>query len=242
MYLLNYIHFILYVFILITTYILTYSIMFPYNVLTSILFGWSLYAMVTIGHDCMHQTFSPYSTLNQIISYVCLNGIVMPSHVWMKEHQFHHANPGHPDDHMILDVPNNYFYNIKQLLLSKHDIKPVEELSKLPLLVSMLFLPLYCVPIIWLTTLTSFAYLSLTPHIIEPDIRSLDHTQLKLPEEIAINIFPKSHFYTFLAGALNIHATHHMNTRWTRSELMKEAIGHDCKNIHSIKEYWRLIN
>ena len=82
MYLLNYIHFILYVFILITTYILTYSIMFPYNVLTSILFGWSLYAMVTIGHDCMHQTFSPYSTLNQIISYVCLNGIVMPSHVW----------------------------------------------------------------------------------------------------------------------------------------------------------------
>ena len=241
MYGLNYIHLILYVSILCTSYYVTLWVIFPYNILSSMILGWSLYAMVTVGHDCMHRTFSPYPTVNKILSYVCLNGILMPRHVWMTEHQFHHANPGHPDDHMILDG-NNYFYYMKELILSKHDIQLVEELSKLPLIVALLFLPLYCIPIVWLITLTSFAYLSLVTHIVDPNIRTLDHTQPKAPEEIAVNIFPRSHLFTFLAGGLNIHATHHMNPRWTRSELMSEAIKHECKSIHTVKQYWQLIS
>ena len=240
MYTLNYIHLLLYTFIFSVSYYTTYSIGFPYNMISSIPLGWVLYAFVTVGHDCMHGNFSPNVSFNKILSYICLNGIVMPNHVWMKEHQFHHSNPGHPDDHMILDG-KSFLDDIKQLLFSKHDIKPIEELSKLPLLIMLLFLPLYCVPIIWLTTLTSFAYLSLTPHIIDPNIRTLDHTKPKAPEEIAINIFPTSHLYTFIAGGLNIHATHHMNPRLTRYELMLESINHECKNIHTIKEYWYLL-
>lgn len=241
MYLLNYIHLLFYLFILSGSYYLTFSLVFPYNLLTSVVLGWSLYAMVTIGHDCMHQTFSPYANFNKMLSFICLNGIVMPNHIWMKEHQFHHANPGHPDDHMILDG-RNFFHYIKELLLSKHDTQLVEELSKVPLLVALLCLPLYCVPVIWLTTLTSFAYLSLVTHIVDPNIRTLDHTHPKVPEEIAVNIFPRSHLFTFLAGGLNIHATHHMNPRWTRSQLMEESKDHKCKSINTIMEFWQLIN
>ena len=237
---LNYIHLAIYIVSMITSYFLTLSIIFPYNLLTSVVLGWSLYAMVTVGHDCMHESFSPYPKLNTFLSYVCLNGIVMPRETWMKEHQFHHSNPGHPDDHMILDG-KNYFYNIKQLLLSKHDIKPIQELSKVPLLIALLFLPFYCIPVVWLITLTSFAYLSLTPHIVEPNIRLLDHTKPKPAEEIAIDIFPTSHLYTLMAGGLNIHATHHMNPRWTRSQLMTESTQHNCKTISTLLQYWELI-
>jgi fatty acid desaturase len=178
--------------------------------------------------------------MNQILSYVCLNGIVMPRRVWILEHQFHHANPGHPDDGMILDS-NSFLGDIKQLLLSKHDTKLVEELAKLPLIVAMLFLPLYCLPIIWITTLSSFAYLSLATHIVDPNIRELDHESPKAAEDIALNIFPKSHLFTFLAGGLNIHAAHHLNPRWTRWELMQESDNHPSKKIETVKDYWYLI-
>ena len=240
MYILNYIHLFLYIIILVASYYATYVLIFPLNILTCVPFGWSLYAMVSVGHDCAHDNFSPYSKMNQILSYVCLNGIVMPRRVWILEHQFHHANPGHPEDNMILDS-NSFLSDIKQLLLSKHDTKPVEELAKLPFIVAMLFLPLYCLPIIWITTLSSFAYLSLATHIVDPNIRELDHESPKAAEDIALNIFPKSHLFTFLAGGLNIHAAHHLNPRWTRWELMQESDNHPSKKIETVKDYWYLI-
>jgi len=239
-YFLNYIHLNLYLIIFILSYYITYTYKFPSCLISSITLGWSLYALVTVGHDCMHKNFSPYPKLNKILSYLFLNGILMPRDVWQEEHSYHHSNPGSPEDGMILDG-NNFFCEIKNLLCSKHNTTILKELGKLPLIISLLFLPLYCIPIIWLTTLCSFAYLSLSTHIVEPNIRTMDHNKLKAAEDIALNIFPHSHFFCFLAGGLNIHACHHKNPRWTRQELFKEAKKDGYKEINTIYEFINLL-
>ena len=105
MYLFNYIHLSLYLLIFGGSYYCTYMYK-PWCLLSSIPLGWSLYAFVTIGHDCMHKNFSPYPKFNMILSYIFLNGILMPREIWQKEHSFHHSNPGAPEDHMILDGGN----------------------------------------------------------------------------------------------------------------------------------------
>ena len=240
MYLLNYIHLILYILILFSSYYATYFYKFPICLLTSIPLGWSLYALVTVGHDCMHKNFSPYPIFNKVLSYLFLNGILMPRDVWQDEHSYHHSNPGSPEDHMILDG-NNFFCEIKNLLCSKHNTTILKELGKLPLIIALLFLPLYCIPIIWLTTLCSFAYLSLSTHIVEPNIRKMNHDEPKHAEDIALNIFPHSHFFCFLAGGLNIHACHHKNPRLTRQELFEEAKKDGYKEINNIREFFNLL-
>jgi len=71
----------------------------------------------------------------------------------------------------------------------------------------------------------------------------MDHSKPKQAEDIAVNIFPHSHLYCFLAGALNIHAPHHKNPRWTRSELFEEAKNPESKykSIHTIFEFYKLL-
>ena len=243
-YLLNYVHLVGYVSVFVASYYCTYTYK-PWCLLTSIPLGWSLFAMVSIGHDCMHGSFSPYPCVNSVLAYVCLNGVLVPRHVWQSEHETHHANPGCPEDGMILDG-DSVFAEIRNLLCTKHKTTFYGELGKVPLVIGLLFLPLYCVPLIWLSTLCSFAYLGLTTHILHPNIRTMDHSLPKHAEEIAWNIFPSSHVYCFLSGGLNIHGCHHTNPRWTRSELMHEATSNNATSteymtLHTIQEWWHLL-
>ena len=240
MYRLNYIHASVYFLVVCGSYYAAYVHRSLISIPFSITLGWALFGLVTVGHDCMHGTFSPYPRLNAALSFICLNCIVMPNDVWQQEHSFHHSNPGAPDDHMILDG-GNFFGEIKHLLCSPHKTKWTQELAKLPLVVLLLLLPLYCVPIVWLTTLMSFAYLSLTTHIVIPNIREMDHTKPKAAEDIAINIFPGSQVYCLLAGGLNLHAPHHENPRWTRSQLFHEAKDTRYKSVNSLSEFWSLL-
>jgi hypothetical protein len=240
MYALNYIHLFGYVIILILSYYCTYMYR-PWCILSSIPLGWSLFALVGIGHDCMHGSFSPYPRVNTVLSYLCLNGLLMPRDVWQTEHQVHHTNPGCPEDTMILDG-GTVFTEIRNLLCSKHKTTIWGELHKTPLVIGLLFLPLYCVPLIWLSTLCSFAYFGLATHILHPHIRSMDHALPKHAEEIAWNIFPRSHVYCFLSSGLNIHGCHHKNPRWTRSELMHEATGTGYMSIDTVSELYDLLS
>jgi len=238
MYLLNYFHLIGYIFIFVLSYYSTYAYT-SWCLVSSIPLGWSLFALVTIGHDCIHGSFSPYPLVNTVLSYVCLNGILMPRSVWQEEHQLHHSNPGCPEDTMILDG-DSVLGEIRYLLCQKRNTYFLGEICKVPLVAALLCLPLYCIPLIWCTTLFSFAYLGLTTHILDPDIRTLDHDKPKDPHEIAWNILPKSHFYCFLAGGLNIHGCHHTNPRWTRSQLMHEASA-EYMTINTVYELWNLV-
>lgn len=238
MYLLNYIHLLLYVIILITSYYSTYSYKFPISLMSSISLGWSLYALVTIGHDCMHKNFSPYPKLNKLLSYLFLDCILMPKEVWQEEHSLHHLNPGDDNDNMLLQG-NNFFYEILNLVKSQKKVSFLKSLPKFPLIISLLFLPLYCLPIIWLSMVFSFAYLSLSAHIVKPNLKEWKGE--KKPEDIALNIFPRSHFYCFLAGGLNIHRCHHKNPRWTRKQLMIESKKHGYKSINNISEFINLL-
>lgn len=241
MYVLNYVHFTGYIMILAASYYCTYMYK-PWCLLSSVPLGWSLFALVSIGHDCMHGSFSPYPRVNTLLSYVCLNGVLVPRDVWQSEHQLHHTNPGCPEDGMILDG-GSVVSEIRHLLCSKHETTLCGELGKVPLVVGLLMLPLYCVPLVWLSTLCSFAYLGLTTHILDPNIRSLDHSLPKRAEDIAWNIFPSSHVYCFLSGGLNVHGCHHKNPRWTRSELMREAKSANAEymTINTPTELWDLV-
>ncbi len=239
MYLLNCIHLTLYVVVLCTAYYVAYVYRFPWCLGASPFLGWSLYALVTVGHDAMHQNFTPYPKLNKCLAFLCLDCILVPKEAWQEEHSLHHFNPGAPEDHMILDG-GNFFLEMKNLLLTPRKITFCGELPKIPLVVAMFLLPVYCVPIIWLTTIICFAYLALATHIVEPNLREWKDED-KTPENIALNIFPHSHAWCFLAGALNIHGPHHKNPRWTRQELMDEAKKEGYKEINSWGEYWSLL-
>ena len=238
LYMLNYIHLFLYIVIFILSYYITYTYKFPFCLFTSITLGWSLYAFVTIGHDCMHENFSPYHNLNKFLSYFFLNGILTSREAWQEEHSSHHHDPGNPNDNMILEG-TNIILNIVYLVKNQKKISISKQLFKLPLFISLIFLPFYCLPIIWLSMVLSFIYLSLSAHIIENNIR--DWKGEKKPEEIALNIFPHSYFFCFLAGGLNIHGCHHKNPRWTRQELFEEAEKQGYKEINTIKEFITLM-
>lgn len=240
MYSLNYLHAIIYFSTCFVSYYIAYVYMFPFCIPCSIMLGWSLFGLVTVGHDCMHGTFSPYPMVNNVLSFICLNCVLMPRSVWQEEHSFHHSNPGAPEDHMILEG-KHVFDELKHLLCGKHKTTWSQELTKIPLIVLLFLLPLYCVPLVWLTTLCSFAYLSLTTHIVSPNIRELDHTKPKHAKDIAINIFPSSHIYCLLAGGLNLHAPHHENPRWTRSQLMHESKDTQYKTINTVAEFLELL-
>ena len=237
MYLLNCIHLFLYIICFSSAY---YFASFPYAAIPcSIVLGWSLYALVTIGHDCMHRSFSPYPTLNKVLARIFLDGILMPSYVWQQEHSGHHAEPGNPHDTMLLDG-GTFWVELYNLIKAQKTLTLTENLAKLPLLVALLFLPLYCLPIIWFSMIASFMYLSLTPHITHPHLRLQTKEQRCNPKYVAWNIFPKSHLYTFLAGGLNIHGCHHQNPRWTRYQLMQEA-NEEYMTIDSVEGFLTLL-
>lgn len=237
-YILNYVHLILYIITFVMSYYVTYTYKFPFCLFTSITLGWSLYAFVTIGHDCMHQNFSPHPKINEFLSFIFLNGIITPREIWQEEHSLHHSNPGNPDDNMILEC-TNIISDIIHLVKTQKKIPLSKELFKAPLFISLLFLPLYCLPIIWLSMILSFIYLSLSAHIIETNLRNWDGE--KKPEDIALNIFPHSHLFCFLAGGLNIHGCHHKNPRWTRQELFEEAKKEGYKEINTVSEFVYLL-
>lgn len=221
-YALNYVHLFVYSMVCSGSYygILTGTYI-ALNIGMSFLLGWSLYGLVTIGHDCVHGNFSPYATVNHVLSIVCLNMILMPWHQWKEEHSSHHQDPGHDDDHMLL-IGATWSGRWKHILCSQQPIPWKYQLCKVPLLVALCFLPWYGLPFIWWTFIACFIYLSLTPHLTTPHLKEWDKDE-KQAADIAWNIFPSSHVYTLLAGGLNIHGCHHHNCKWTRSELMHEA-------------------
>ena len=238
-YVLNYVHLILYLICFSSAYYNAYS-----NHVTcvpcSIVLGWSLYAFVTIGHDCMHQSFSPYTGLNKILATFFLNGILMPTYVWQQEHSSHHADPGNDHDNMLLDGPT-FFSQLCNLIKRQKTLSIQENLAKVPLLVALLLLPLYCLPIVWCSMVLSFMYLSLTAHITHPHLRMQTKEQRSNPKNIAWNIFPRSHLFTLLAGGLNIHSCHHENPRWTRSQLMQKACSQQYMTIDTWQGFLTLI-
>ena len=234
-YLLNYLHLLGYTVVFGAAY---YIVLFYRFVPASIILGWCLYAFVTIGHDCIHGSFSPYPRLNYTLSFICMNMILMPREKWKEEHSAHHRDPGNEEDNMLL-IGGNFFFELKHLLLSQRPTPLVQELPKVPLLVGLCFLPWYCLPLVWISMLWCFMYLSLSPHITDPHLRAWDKE--KLAEEIALNIFPASHLYTFLAGGLNIHGCHHKNCKWTRSELMQEARADGYMRIDTVGKFLTLL-
>ena len=86
------------------------------------------------------------------------------------------------------------------------------------------------------------SYTVTSSHIIEQNIRLLSSKQRQEAHVVACNIFPQSMIYTFLAGALNIHAMHHLNPRLTRQQLMQQYVEHpEQMNIMTLKGYYQLI-
>ena len=236
-YLLNYLHLSAYTVIFIAAYYVTLVYRF---VPTAFVIGWCLYAFVTVGHDCIHGSFSPYTRVNKMLSFICMNMIRMPREKWKEEHSSHHRDPGSESDNMLL-VGGNFFLELKHLLVSQKPTPFIKELPKLPLLCGLCFLPWYCLPVVWISMIWCFMYLSLSPHITDPHLLSWPVEKEKVAEDIALNIFPCSHLYTFLAGGLNIHGCHHKNCKWTRSELMAEAQTEGYKCINTLSDFFKLL-
>ena len=240
-FILNYIHFVLYVAICVGSYYGAYTANNPLTeCLLACWLGWSVYALVTIGHDCIHGSFSPYPCINDVLAFICMDMLLMRKARWKKEHSNHHADPGGVDDHMLLEG-GRWWLEMKHLLAANRPHSIWDEVPKLPMVVAMCLLPLYCLPLIWLSMLLSFMYLSLSTHILDPHLRTWNAEQKKTSEDVAWNIFPQSHLYTFLAGGLNIHGCHQKNFKWTRSELMMEATQEGYHAIDTWAQFTHLL-
>lgn len=212
----------------------------PIECFLACILGWSIYALVTVGHDCIHGSFSPFPPINDALAFVCMSMLLMPKSRWKKEHSDHHADPGGVDDHMLLEG-GKWWLEMKHLLAANRAHSMWDEVPKLPMFVALCLLPLYCLPLVWLSMLLSFMYLSLSTHILDPHLRTWDAEKKETPEDVAWNIFPQSHFYTFLAGGLNIHGCHHKNCKWTRSELMREAELGEYHDIRTCTQFAHLL-
>lgn len=78
-----------------------------YRAFTSIVIGWSLYGIGTIGHDALHNSFSSNKTYNKIIGFVCLDMFIITSDDWSYLHnEIHHKHLHEEQDIMSLNGKN----------------------------------------------------------------------------------------------------------------------------------------
>jgi fatty acid desaturase len=269
-YLLTWIHLILYQIIFLISYqnisIDDYVLK---SICFSIIFGWSIYALSSIGHDASHHNFSPWKFINQLMVFICIDCLIMSSKIWDYNHNvLHHNHIFSVNDYMKIVGSNIFeevFNFIKQGFMRPNSIKffewyhkkkSIEEkqnwLTKIFFLIReyrICQLPFFYM--IWslgflygLISITSMIfsllYLTYITHGLRKNLNSGDEKRkdsVQFQLDNSWDIFPTSHFFNFITGGINAHATHHVYPHSTRFELT-----YQCKNVYKkYPEHYRSV-
>jgi fatty acid desaturase len=220
-YTLTHIHF----FIYLATFCLSSYTFFTYEackLLSSIMIGWSAFALGTLGHDAHHNSLSNNIKLNKAIAYMFMDMMLFSSKDWIYLHNdVHHKYLMDERDIMFLSGESfvSEFLHVLQshIMLARKDKNIMKRhLPKLPFYYFLFSLRLYSVTV-FITYMLCLSYLTYITHSYRRQ-SSYKPTSREFHLDNTWDIYPKSHFVSMLTGGINAHATHHIYPHATRSE------------------------
>ena len=224
--------------------------------LYSIVFGWSWFALLMVGHDAMHRAFAPWQWVNETVAFLTLDCLLFSRATWLHGHHvIHHAQPHSKEDEMYLrgdSLPED-MWNLLRMVLGylASDVARLVRRPRWHEWVGMgvrigLFwalLPLALLPAI--VFLLFFGnYLGLLSHSLSVDRRGAD--QLVRQLRSTWDLYPESFVASLLTGGLNAHATHHVFPSLPRgaqkwgARVLREEAGAEYRCIQSLTGIWTL--
>eukprot|EP01084_Bolivina_argentea_P156128 272079_1 len=224
----SFIHCILYVIIFFCTYYQTATCYINYYYIHFLIYscisGWSIFGLISIGHDACHKSLCPHQTklgnfLNQFFSWLLLDCLAMSSFEWSKMHWEH--------DHYGIfgtGIPKKY-YGPKGILISFYDLLCADwrriinrniGWKRLCLgIIIRYILYFYCglIPFIF-NTISALMWMNIFFNI--PHVNASKYINYGNDKNIMIiicqqtwDIMPSNYIMSFISFGLNAHATHH---------------------------------
>ena len=224
--------------------------------------GWSIFGMISIGHDACHKSLFPHKTrfghfLNQLFSWFFLDCLAMSSYEWSQMHWDH-------DHYGIIGegIPSKY-YGSTGIFRGFWDIitKDFKRIIQRKLgwkrlifgVIIRYILWFYCglIPFIF-NTMTALIWMNIFFNIPHVDAaRYINYGKNKSNIMVIIcrqtwDIYPGNHFMSFISFGLNAHATHHCFPTIPRylhgnaGEILDKHLGHNYKKCDNFEHYMYL--
>lgn len=243
-YYLTWVHLILYQIIFWVSYYYTlFNSIFSY--ISAIILGWCVFAHLMIGHDAYHNALIPKQIshfkisnydydLNRMMVILCADSFGMYTTIW-NEHKYHHQHINDDYDQMtlrgkyiIIEFMRCAFlmYISLSVWIVETIISPkISHIISRPLgmifyysISSMSILKFY----LMVTTMgLCFGYLTFVTHL---SVSMKNQHTIKYQLDNTYDIFRESHFWLFMCGAINVHATHHIYMDAPRSKLYELSL------------------
>ena len=245
-----YIHFILYCF----TFYKSYNISLNGSVLYPIICGWSLFGLLSVGHDKLHKSKTRF---NRIMAFCCLDLFTFNSTEWIYYHnKIHHCNLKSKEDFMGLhgDTFISEFYNLIYTHIFRKNTERYTHIVRIPYYILLFRLRWYQIILIYIALFSCAAYFTYITHI-HNDICFNDNgnnnngnnnNDIIYILNNTIDIYPNSHICGFLMGGFNAHATHHCFPTCNRSNIyeksliLKNKYPNNYKCINNIVDLYKL--
>lgn len=190
-------------------------------------FGWGLFGLTTIGHDCLHYSFDKSRWVNELVAFLCLDCCVMSTKMWRTLHnEIHHKELKGARDEMCL-VGDNFVGEMK-FFITANSSKTAFCVSRLPFfffLVSQYhFASIIGIAVVYIWCALYLTYITHCRPTIDVDspvsAKEIELSSIEYKLNHSWDVFPQSYFVNLLTGGINVHATHHVYPRATRSESM----------------------
>ena len=211
---------------------------------------WSVFGLMTIGHDCGHHAFFPFDNqlsrqLDKILQIILIDGAGFSHEVWNKAHTVHHAFPNTEQDTQkkifdsdvltLLSSPfAGYFLFVIHFIKAPKNIQFV--LGKILFVAWFHKLPYVTMGLYFVFCGIFLIFTAVLGHLFLPlNYKSNDDALIAIRN--AWDFYPSSHLVNFFAFGLNAHATHHVYPNAPRcahirlSNLIKSQYGNDDYHV-----------
>ena len=215
------------------------------SIISTIIFGWSIFGILSIGHDLLHR---PNKRINRILAFYCLDMILFNSKEWIRLHnKVHHGNLKGDND--IMQLTGNNIIDEWTTLINSHVLKTQGKKSnhiyRIPFYIMLYHLRLHQVMLVYITIFFCLAYFTYATHncSIESDYPkgSIEHNLNN-----TWDIYPESWLCSLIFGGINAHATHHcypMSGRGeykSKSKILANKYPKYYRSINNLNDLYKL--
>jgi fatty acid desaturase len=225
-------------------------------VFLAILFAWSWFALLMVGHDAMHRAFAPWRWVNQVVAFLTLDCLLFSRATWFRGHHLiHHAAPHSAEDEMYLRARSfaGDMWNLLRMVLRYLASDAVRlfmrpkwhEWLGMAVRIGLFWAlaPYALVPAVFFL-LVFGNYLGLLSHSLPVDRPTDDAVLRQL--RTTWDLFPDSFVASLVTGGLNAHVTHHVYPTLPRgaqpwgARVLREEAGGEYRSVQSIAGLWTL--
>ena len=207
------------------------------SIISTILFGWGIFGILSIGHDLLHR---PNKKWNRKLAFYCLDMILFNSDEWIRLHnKAHHGNLKGDND--IMQLTGNNIIDEWTTLIKTHVLRTRGKISnhiyRIPFYKMLYHLRFYQVMIVYFMIFFCLAYFTYATHSCP--VKS-NHSKGSIEHNLnnTWDIYPESWLCSLIFGGINAHATHHCYPMSGRGENRNK-----CKILaKKYPEYYRSIN